>query len=157
MMKCKNNLDEMQEQKLLKIEHRGFWIIFFGLILSIYIQIAMGNSSFKYIGTESIIILIVSFYFLVDCIRNGIWDRHLKPNLKTNIGISLLTGILVGCFWFVVSYHNYHALVGSIMTFIFMFIFVSIITLSLLIITSSIYKYKKHKLDKKADIEENEQ
>ena len=30
-MKRKNNLDEMQEQKLKQIEHTGFWLFFWGL------------------------------------------------------------------------------------------------------------------------------
>ena len=38
----KSNLDEMQEQKLLKIEHNGFWFAFFGLFAAIMIQLALG-------------------------------------------------------------------------------------------------------------------
>lgn len=78
-MKKKNNLDEMQEQKLLKIEHTGFWLGFWGLAIIIYIQLAMGNSGFAYIGGETVILLLMALYTSVVCIRNGIWDRKLKP------------------------------------------------------------------------------
>ena len=157
MKKKKSNLDEMQEQKLLKIEHRGFWIAFWGLFAIIYLQIAMGNSGFANIGGESVILLIVAVYLLIDCIRNGIWDRKLKPNFKTNMIISIITGLFVGAFWFVKSYYNYHALTGSIATFAIMFLSVSVTVLTLLSLTSAIYKRKKRQLDKKADQEENEE
>lgn len=157
MMMRKNNLDEMQEQKLLKIEHIGFWLGFWGLAIIIYIQIAMGNSSFAYIGGETVILIMMSLYMVVDCIRNGIWDRKLKPNLKTNLMISLIAGLVVGGFWFIVSYRNYHMLAGSFATFVVMFVSVSILALSALTITSAIYKHKKHQLDRQADQEENEE
>ena len=38
MKKKKNNLDEMQEQKLLKIEHNGCWLAFWGLFIVLIAQ-----------------------------------------------------------------------------------------------------------------------
>ena len=156
MKKSKNNLDEMQEQKLLKIEHRGCWLAFWGLFISIYVQLAMGNKGFEAIGGESIVMLILAGYLLVACIRNGIWDRTLKPDFKTNLKISLGTGLAVGGFWFITSYLNYHKFLGSVAAFIFMFIFVSLLVLVCLSLTSAIYKRKKKHLDEQADKEENE-
>ena len=40
----KNNLDEMQDQKLLKLEEYGFWVMFWALVLSIVIQLIIGSS-----------------------------------------------------------------------------------------------------------------
>lgn len=154
MMRKKTNLDEMQEQKLLKIEHTGFWFGLWGLLISIYIQLAMGHNDFAQIGGEFLILITMSLYILVACIRNGIWDRKLKPNLKTNLMVSLITGLIVGTFWFFVSYYRYHALTGSFATFIIIFILVSVLTLGTLSIASAAYKCRKHQLDKKADQEE---
>ncbi len=39
----KNNLDEMQEQTLLKIESRGMWIAFYGLVLSLLVHVLIGG------------------------------------------------------------------------------------------------------------------
>ncbi len=153
-MKRKNNIDEMQEQKLLKIESRGFWLAYWGLVAAIFIQTAMGNSGFQYIGGESIILIIISLYTVVDCIRNGIWDRKLKPDFKTNLLLSLAAGLAVGIFWFIVSYHRYHALAGSFATFAMMFIMVSVLVFVALSITSGLYKHKKNKIDKETDEEE---
>ena len=35
MKNLKNNLDEMQEAKLLQIEHNGFWLAFWGLLATL--------------------------------------------------------------------------------------------------------------------------
>ena len=43
-MKRKNNLDEMQELELLKIEHNGCWIAFWGLIIAIVVQNLTGGA-----------------------------------------------------------------------------------------------------------------
>ncbi len=153
-MRKKNNLDEMQEQTLLKIEHRGFLLAFWGLLAAIYIQYAMGRNSFEYVGGETIILLIMSAYMLVASIKNGIWDRKLRPNLKTNLAVSLVTGLLLGGFWFAVSYHNYHSLMGSLATFAMIFIFVTTMVLALLSLTAAIYKRRKQTLDMQADEEE---
>lgn len=36
----KNNLDEMQEHKLLKIEHNGCWFAIWSLLAAIFIQLS---------------------------------------------------------------------------------------------------------------------
>ena len=46
MKKTKSNLDELQELKLLKIEHNGCWLAFWGLLAVILTQIAIGNGVF---------------------------------------------------------------------------------------------------------------
>ena len=41
MKKTKSNLDELQELKLLKIEHNGCWLAFWGLLAVILTQIIL--------------------------------------------------------------------------------------------------------------------
>ena len=124
--KMKSNLDERQELKLLKIEHNGCWIAFWGLL---------------------IVFMSLAFYLWVACIRNGIWDRRLKPNFKTNVIVSSIAAVLTGIIWFSVSYRNYHKLIGSIATGIIMFVQVEILCLLALMIFSKIYKRRVQKLE----------
>lgn len=156
MKKRKNNLDEMQEKKLLQVEHNGFWLAFWGLFASIYIQIAMGNVGIEAIGGEAAVMIVISVYLMVGCIRHGIWDRSLKPNWKTNLILSLITGLCLGLFWGVKSYHSYHALAGSIATFVFIFVSVSTALMALLTLLVAFYKQRKQKIEQQADKEENE-
>lgn len=74
IMKKKNNrLDEMQERKLLQIEHNGFWISFWLLAVGIFLQMFLfGPEHMETVVGESIILLFVSLYIVCACIRNGI-------------------------------------------------------------------------------------
>ena len=136
--KMKSNLDERQELKLLKIEHNGCWIAFWGLLIVMAIQMIVGNDSIKNLAGEGAVLM---------SIRNGIWDRRLKPNFKTNVIVSSIAAVLTGIIWFSVSYRNYHKLIGSIATGIIMFVQVEILCLLALMISSKIYKRRVQKLE----------
>ncbi len=155
-MKKKSNLDEMQEKKLLKIEHNACWIAFWGLFAAIYIQIALGNGGIEHLGGELVVMLIQSVYIYAGCMKNGIWDRKLNPNFTTNLIISLITGLGLGIFWALVSYHRYHALAGSLAAGIFIFLSTTGAVLLLLSLTTAAYKRRKKKLEDGPDDDENE-
>ena len=91
----KNNLDEMQEQELLKIEHNGCWLAFWGLLAVMAIQMVMGVPGTQMLG-EWIVFMVLALYLVIACLRKGIWDRRLKANRKTNLIISLLAGAAAG-------------------------------------------------------------
>lgn len=140
-MKQKNKLDEMQEQKLLKIEHNGVWLAFWGLLLMIIIQtIVGGGNALLNIAGEFIILIVLAAYLLAACLKNGIWDRRLAPNLRTNFIISLCTGFICGLIIFAVSYFNYHHFMVSVASGFFTMIFTLFLTLVALSVTAAVYK-----------------
>lgn len=145
---AKNNLDEMQEQTLLKIESRGVWLAFYGLALSIVMQILIGGKQmgFAILG-ESILLLILSLYMVIACLRHGIWDRRLHPTPKTNTVISVFAGIFVGIAFGVRSYVDYHAAVGSICVFLFCAAFSFALCFAALTACSKIYEKKQAQLE----------
>ncbi len=157
MKKNKSNLDEMQEMKLLKIEHNGCWLAFWGLVAAIVIQTVMDSGDFRSIAGECFVLIPLSLYISIACIRNGIWDRKLKPNASTNLLVSAVAGGVVGLMWFVTSYRNYHKLAGSVATFVFMFIFVFIPCFAILTVTTGFYKKRKNQMEKQAELDENEE
>lgn len=148
MSKRKNNLDEMQEQKLLRIEHNGIWLAFWGLLIAILIQSEMGgeNRSYNIIG-ELVVFFVLDLYILVACMKNGIWDRKLQTNTKTNIIGSLIAGVVVGLLNFISSYLRYHKLLGSIATGIVMLSMTAVLTFVVLSTCASIYKKRLKKLE----------
>ena len=152
-MKKKNNrLDEMQERKLLQIEHNGFWISFWLLAVGIFLQMFLfGPEHMETVVGESIILLFVSLYIVCACIRNGIWDRTLAPTKGTNIKVSLLAGFIMGIVHFGISYKNYHKFVGSIATFLFMFIMVSSVCFIALSVCTKLYQKKVSNLEKEEE------
>ena len=91
----KNNLDEMQEQALLKIEHNGCWLAFWGLLVVMAVQMVMRVPGRQMLG-EWIVFMVLALYIVIACLRKGIWDRHLKANRKTNLIVSLLAAVATG-------------------------------------------------------------
>ena len=116
MKQWRNNLDEMQEQKLLRIEHNGFWFAFWGLLAVMLIQQILTPSpmSFRTIAGEWIIFLSMALYVAVACARSGIWSRHLQMNTKTNLAASLIAGFVLIVFSFLVVWTNYPSWQGAL-------------------------------------------
>lgn len=157
MSKRKNNLDEMQEQKLLRIEHNGVWFAFWGLLVVILIQgLNGGANELRNIIGESIVFFCLAVYIVVACIRNGIWDRHLQANAKTNIIASLVAGTIAGFSNFISSYLKYHKLLGSIATGIIVLSMTAILTFLALSVCASIYKKRVKKLEENSDLESDD-
>ncbi len=134
-MKRKNNLDEMQEQELLKIEHNGCWLAFWGLLIALIVQsFAFGNVDFKPLAGEWIVFMVLALYLAFACVRRGIWDRRLAMNTKTNLIISAVAAIAMGLLNAVIIFKNYHKPVGTIaaavivalITFVLCFVILSI-------------------------------
>ncbi len=93
----KNNLDEMQEQKLLQIEHTCCWIAFWGLLAVAIVQLLYAESLTVAAGELSVLFLLCG-YLTIQCLRNGLWDRTLKPDGKTNFLCSLLAAVILALF-----------------------------------------------------------
>ena len=51
LKKEKNRLDEMQEQKMLQIEHNGCWLAFWGLGIVLIVQRCLGVD-FRYVAGD---------------------------------------------------------------------------------------------------------
>ncbi len=91
-MKYENNLDEMQEQKLLHIEHNMAWLAFYGLFAAILGQLLLFGPGLTHILGELLVFLGICIYMVIDCVRNGIWDRKIKPtDRKASLSV---------CLWF---------------------------------------------------------
>lgn len=144
----KNNLDEMQEQTLLKIESRGMWLAFYGLVLSLLVHVLIGGEQVgRSILGESILLLILSLYIAISCLRHGIWDRKLRPTPKTNLILSVAAGAIVGIAMGVRSYLNYHAAIGSVCVFLFCAGMTFVLCFISMTACAKLYEKKKAKLE----------
>ncbi len=94
-MKKTNRLDEMQDQKLLKMEEYGFWTMFWGLAAAIVVQLIMGGT-IKQVAGELIVLLIGSIYLCVTSLKNGIWTRETTPTRKGSAVASIIPAVLIG-------------------------------------------------------------
>lgn len=91
----RDNLDEMQKQTLLKIESCGFWALWVLLLAALIIESLLGFTP-REMAAEWFIFMLGSAYSVLSDLRAGIWDRHLKPNTKTNAVVSVVGGAAGG-------------------------------------------------------------
>lgn len=144
----KNNLDEMQENKLLHIEKNGCWFAFWALAASIVIQMMISRENVvERIGGEWIIFMCLAVYMAVSCIKNGIWDRKLNANPKTNLLCSMIGGIVAGLIFGVTNYLEYGYLSAAIWVVVVNFVFITVICFAALTICTAVYKKRLSKIE----------
>jgi len=148
MNKSRYKLDEMQEQKLLKIERNACWLAFWGLAAVLVVQvITIGDNLWNSIAGEWILFMVLSVYIIADCLKNGIWSRCYQPSLKTNAIAALAAGIAGGVIMLAMSYMKnqdihkaaYAGLSAAGLTFA--------MTVSLLGVFGVLYKKRVEKLE----------
>ncbi|MCO7110164.1 hypothetical protein NIA69_14965 [Gemmiger formicilis] len=84
----------MQKQTLLKIESRGFWMLWVLLLAALIIESLLGFAP-REMAAEWFIFMLGCAYSVLSDLRAGIWDRRLKPNTKTNVVVSVVGGVAV--------------------------------------------------------------
>ena len=88
-------LDEMQDNKLLKIEEFGFWLVFWILAAAILLQALMGTT-LKELAGEIAALLAASVYIAISSLKNGLWTRKYAPTLKANVITSAIASSIFG-------------------------------------------------------------
>lgn len=107
----KNNLDERQDQKLLHIEKNCFWLLDFLLAAVIIIELLMGQKKSEMAG-ELFCLLTANIVMVISCIRNGIWDRHMKMDAKTNLRVSAVAAaavMVINVLFLLTGTYEYHS------------------------------------------------
>lgn len=151
-IKMKNKLDEMQEQKLLRIEHNGCWLAFWGLAISLLVQqFIYGQGEWKYVAGEWIVFVCLDVYIVFSCMKNGIWDRRFEPTPTVTLIASMIAGVSVGIYSFFTSYREYHKLYGSIATGAVYFILVFVTCFLSLSLLTFLYIRKRDKIENEED------
>ncbi len=153
----KSTLDEMQELKLLKIESRGFWIGFTGLFLVIAVQaLFCGQENMNHmLAGEFIIFLCMGIYLIAECLRNGIWDRHLQATPKVNIGLSLLAALITALVNALTSYRNHQDASAALIVFAVCFLLFGAGISAALCACSALYHRKRKRLEEETDDGDN--
>ncbi len=133
MKAMKSNLDERQEQVLLRIESRGFWLAYIMLLGAIIVQSVLTGFDYRATAGEWIAFMVSCIYVAWACAKNGIWDRYLKPTAKYNLIASLIACIIAGGMMFAAVFRNYpDKPVGSVAAGVFSAVFTFVICFTLL-------------------------
>ena len=163
----RGNLDELQEQKLLKIEEKCFSLAMVGLIIIMLAELILPlavesldhNTMYICALMTCALIVILCGVELMLCFKNGIWSRKLKPNNKTNIATSIISGCAAALVVAVVRFIDdgfaqpHHIVIGAALTGAFTFA----LCFGMLSIVKHSFNKKQAKIDKDLDREEEEE
>ena len=135
MKKMKNNLDEMQELELLRIEHNGCWLAFWLLLAALVIQsIAFGSLDPRTLAGEWIVFMVLALYLAIACARRGIWDRRIPMTTRSNLIGSAIAAAFMGIFNAIVVFRHYRKPAGTaaaaaiiaVITFVLCFVLLTV-------------------------------
>ena len=148
---AKNNLDERQEQALLRSESKGYWLAYWLLLIVIMAQMVLQPigllDEVPAMLPEWIVFMVLCAYMVVRCRRDNVWDRRLKPDFKTNLLLSLLAGAVVAVLCFLMIYLSQREVIGSLIAAAFGFVFTTVICLVIMSILAASYKKKRAALE----------
>ena len=86
-------------------------------------------------------------YMAAACIKQGLWDRKLKPNFRTNLLISLVAAVVTGGFMGVYSYRSFGAAEAAWWTVVLVGGCTFALCLLALSLSAAAYKKRRQKLD----------
>lgn len=148
------NLDEMQKQTLLKIESRGFRVLWVLLLAALIIESLLGFT-LREMAAEFFIFMLGCAYSLISDLRAGIWDRHLKANTKTNAAVSVVGGAAIFV-WGLIKFAEFGAGIAVLLAAI-MGVCTWVLCFALLQLIMQAYKKRHAELENpKEDDDENE-
>jgi hypothetical protein len=148
-------LDERQEQALLRIERNGCWLAFWGLLVALIVQRVAYPADYGVTMGELAVFLVLAVYLGVACAREGIWDRRLRPDAKTNAVLSCIAGLVVGALMFAQVYGNFPDKIGgSIAAGVFVAFFTGGLCFAVLSISAAAYRKRVAELEAEPDNEE---
>ena len=154
----KSKLDEMQEQKLARIERNISRIAIFGLLALFLIELFLFGYDWKVIGGEFILLMILCFYEIIASLRAGVWSRNIAPTRRNNVLAALAAGLVVFVFFLfmTVRWWDLYPLAGVI-TAAISGVAAFMLTYLLLWVSLREYERRQEQLDQEADEEEKPQ
>lgn len=133
-----SKLDEMQEIQMLKIEHYGLWLAFWGLLVITIVQASM-QVPFQQYAAEGFLLCVLAVFELVGSLKYGLWDRTGKPSLWLNLLAAFAAAAITGGSTFAGRGYWPGALFSGVFSFL--------ITFGVLQFLSSLYRRRRAKLD----------
>ena len=154
----KSKLDEMQEQKLARIERNISHMAIFGLLALFLIELFLFGYDWKIVGGEFVLLMILCFYDIIASLRAGVWSRNIAPTRRNNVLAALAAGLIVFVFFLfmTVRWWDLYPLAGVITAAISS---VATIMLTYFLLWASLREYERRQeqLDQEADEEEKPQ
>ena len=88
-------MDEMQKEKMLKINSGGMKLCALGLLAVILIQWFM-NRDFSCVMGELAVYGLLAMYIVVSYMYEGLWGDRVRPSWRGNLLISMIVPLAIG-------------------------------------------------------------
>lgn len=90
-------VDERQEMDLLRVEHYGFWFMYWMLLAAIIIQGVILDKGDKILG-EWVVFMATCVFVVIGWTRKGVWNYQTKkvPGVKHYLIYSLIAAVICG-------------------------------------------------------------
>ncbi len=145
-----NNLDEMQDQKLLKMEEYGFWIMFWALAIAIVVQLIIGSTLKEVVG-EIAVLLIGSIYIAATSLKKGLWTRTSIPSMTGNAVTSIVPAVLIAAIHIIKMIRSESFNTSNVLVTVAIMVAVYVACFAVLEAFRAMYKKRRAELD---DIDE---
>ncbi len=152
-MKQNERLDEMQEQKLLKIEHNMAWFTFGMLVLAIILQMIFCESENMAVAIrgESIILLLASLYTCFSSVKHGVISRRPAKIKQQNIAGTIVGGVGFGAVLGIIVFRHSGDPILSLAFFSVTSVFLCALIGLMLFVTTKAYKKRMKQLEEEKD------
>lgn len=142
----KKGLDELQKQILSRIESRGFWIAFWGILILLIVQMIFANNIISVISSW-LLFMVLAIYEAVSCLKAGIWNSSLYISKKRNAVISSVVAICMGVFQFILVSQREESTYKTIIVLVSVIAVTFFLCFSAIIIIAKAVKKRRDKLD----------
>ena len=122
---------------------------FWALLAVLFAEQFIFGFEWHILAGEWIVFMCLALYLAFACIRNGIWDRHLKANNKTNFIAALIAAAAAAVLTAGISAVRYPGHTeGSLIAGGIMFVFVFAACFGILQLMANTYKKKVAELER---------
>lgn len=158
----KKKADERQEMDILKVEHIGFWAMYWMLLAALIIQGIFMEDGARLAAGEWIVFMATSILVLAGWTRKGVWSFYTRkiPGVKAYLIYSLISmfvvgmplGIIFGSKWYSDDFR------GVLLCVVFYMVLLFAASFILFLIVGTIAKRREAKLaDQTFDDEDDEE
>ncbi len=90
-------VDERQEIELMKVERTGFWVMYWMLLATLFIEGIIMEKGELLVG-EFVVFMTGCLVIVIGCLRKGLWTYQSKqvPGAKAWLRYSLITAVVAG-------------------------------------------------------------
>lgn len=120
-------------------------------------QMVFGIGEWKYMAGEWIIFMCLAMYLFVSCMKNGIWDRRLAPDGKTNFWVSIVAAVVFGVVFAAINYANFHSAEAAGWTWVIVTILLFVMLFAALSFWTVLFKKRVSVMEKSYEKETGEE